>query len=338
MKTTQKTVSSVIMLALLTGSASVLAQDENPNGFPSGAHYNLNIIGKKMGYSCTTPEPYLDETGTLVYGNVIFVPESGRDIQIVMKSGSARKGGKASSSYPVFRVTDACAPPFDNDAAEVELPPNANGYRVYARALAKPVADWTISYSGSLFSAQDEYGNDLIDLGLVTSGSVVGPDGVTLVRSKTKSTAVNITKLFEWSGTVCTIVFPDSTDTANAYKRLCRIDADFDSVFSSGDIFSPVDPLVVQPGQTCSTTLCWIDNNKDTFVNKGDTLSRPNEDNSCNNEGVPIAVTGVVEDVPVFCKTYTEPEWIFNIAELVESDWMIDNNGTKLVQIRFYPQ
>jgi hypothetical protein len=31
------------------------------------------------------------------------------------------------------------------------------------------------------------------------------------------------------------------------------------------------------------------------------------------------------------------PTWVFNIAELVEQDQMIDNDGAKLVQIRFYP-
>ena len=160
-----------IALALVTSSNAALAQAVNPNGFPSGAHFNLNIHGKKADYNCT-PVVY-DTNGIPVYGNGIFVPETGQDIQIVLKSG--RKGGKASDLYQEFQVTDACAPAFDGSPAVVELPPNANGYRVYARALAKPGGSATLTYGGSLFSAVDEYGNDLVDLGLVTSGGVASP-------------------------------------------------------------------------------------------------------------------------------------------------------------------
>ena len=34
---------------------------------------------------------------------------------------------------------------------------------------------------------------------------------------------------------------------------------------------------------------------------------------------------------------HSTPTWVFNLAELVEQDQMIDNDGAKLVQIRFYP-
>lgn len=36
------------------------------------------------------------------------------------------------------------------------------------------------------------------------------------------------------------------------------------------------------------------------------------------------------------CTEYTD-EWIFNIADLVVYGWDYDNNGAKLVQVRFYP-
>lgn len=285
MRTMSKFVRGSILLALLTGSAGAQAQAVNPNGFPSGPHYNLNIIGKKADYSCTPVQ--VDEFGNLVYGNVIFVPEIGQGIQIVMKSG--KKGGKASVLYPELRVTDACAG-FDGDPAVLELPPSEKGYRVYARALAKPVEHsyWSISYSGSLFSAQDEYGNELVDLGLVTSGGVASP-GETVNRTKGQSVAVPITDLFLWSGEICNI---DFTLTSPVTKPLCWTDANLDGVISVGDTFTkPVDGI-------CSS--------------------------------------GVLTPVPVICTTYVD-EWIFNIAELVASDWLVDNGGTKLVQIRFYP-
>ena len=34
----------------------------------------------------------------------------------------------------------------------------------------------------------------------------------------------------------------------------------------------------------------------------------------------------------------TEPIWIFDIADLVVYGWDYQNNGSKLVQIRFYPE
>ena len=84
MKNLCNSVRGAVVLALLTGSSCVLAQNVNPNGFPSGDHYNLNIIGKKADYNCT-PVVY-DAYGNPVYGNVVFVPETGQDIQIVIKS------------------------------------------------------------------------------------------------------------------------------------------------------------------------------------------------------------------------------------------------------------
>ena len=35
--------------------------------------------------------------------------------------------------------------------------------------------------------------------------------------------------------------------------------------------------------------------------------------------------------------TYYENEWIFNIADLVVTQQDITNDGTKLLQVRFYP-
>ena len=44
------------------------------NGFPSGEHYNLNIIAKKDTFNC--PEAKFDpcDPNQQIYGNVIFIP------------------------------------------------------------------------------------------------------------------------------------------------------------------------------------------------------------------------------------------------------------------------
>ena len=137
----KKTIIMCVMMyaTMLVLSGATLAtkpgEAVNPNGFPSGEHYNLNIIGKKDSFNC--PEPELDENGDIVYGNVVFVPQNGTDIQIVMQSG---KGKKAAAVYDL-QVTDPCTAVFDGDAAVLQLPKNDKGYRVYARALATPTND-----------------------------------------------------------------------------------------------------------------------------------------------------------------------------------------------------
>ena len=80
----------VAVLAAFPAFAVQPGQTVNPNGFPSGDHYNLNIIGKKSGFTC--PEQQYDLSGNLLYGNVIYVPETGTDIKIMMQSGTGTKG------------------------------------------------------------------------------------------------------------------------------------------------------------------------------------------------------------------------------------------------------
>ncbi len=305
MKSTSLFVRGATGMALLIGS-TLLAQTVKPNGFPSGAHYNLNIIGKKLDYQCApaTPDPL-----TGLYGNVVFVPENGEGIQILIKSGRM-KGGKTVVPYTELQVIDCCAAAFDGTPAVVELPPSENGYRVYARALAKPVGtDWKITYGGSLFSAKDEAGNDLIDLGLIT-GNAVGSTGETLVRTKGKSMAVDITPLFSWVGTVCDVNYEGTP-----LPYVIGVDQD---------------PSVYK-------LLCWSDLLGDGLT-PDDLFAKPVTDPI---SGLPSCATGtgVLSWVPVICTSYTaeDPEWIFNLADLVESDWLVKNDGTKLVQIRFYP-
>ena len=75
-----------------------------------------------------------------------------------MTSGNAK--GKWSSTNTIYGVRDACAVPFDNDAAELVLPPNEKGYYVTARVLGKPTNDPQLSIDGDLPWVQDENGND----------------------------------------------------------------------------------------------------------------------------------------------------------------------------------
>ena len=42
------------------------------------------------------------------------------------------------------------------------------------------------------------------------------------------------------------------------------------------------------------------------------------------------------EMVTGYCSDYTN-EWIFNVAEFVDYLWTAENEGLKLLQVRFYP-
>lgn len=308
----------VITVAFLTGQAIATkpGEDANPNGFPSGPHYNLNIIGKKASFTCPEQEYYLrvvecgcgahqvgdlvescneldicEPTTISIYGNVIFVPENGDGIEILMQSGKASGRGKKSEALPdVLQVIDPCTAAFDGDAAILQLPKNEGGYQVYARALAKPTDNPTINISPELIAVEDESGNDLVYLGLITDNGFQTPY-VEFTRKKGKSKAVDITGLLLWTGTVC---YLSELDEYQSTRDLCCIDLDADGIFDEC-IDATLDP----------------------------------------ETGLPVCPEGYTS-VTAYCNGYTD-EWVFNIGDFVTYLWNADNNGVKLLQVRFYP-
>lgn len=271
---------------LLSGTAMATkpGQDVNPNGFPSGTHYNLNIHGKKDGFTC--PDVKLDEFGDPEYGKSIFVPEDGVGIEIMMQSGSGK--GKKTEAITDLKAIDPCSAPIDKDPAVIQIPANPNGYRVYARALAKPTDDPSMTVTPELVAVEDEYGNDLLYLGLVTSDGFT-TSTETFTRTKGKSKAIPITGLFEWTGDVCYFNDEYCLDGECTVTDLCCIDADFNGVYESCE---PNPDLLTCPEGTIDTT--------------------------------------------ALCRSYTD-EWVFNIGDFVTYLWNIQNNGMKLLQVRFYP-
>jgi len=217
-----------------TATATKPGQDVNPNGFPSGEHYNLNIIGKKAGFTC--PEPETDIYDNVIYGNVIFIPEDGNGIKIVMQSGK----GKKAAAITKLQVIDPCTPAIDGDAAVLQLPKNEAGYHVYARTLGKPTESPDISIEPSLQLVEDENGNDLLYLGLVTNNGFQ-TSFFSMQRLKGKSKAVDITGLFLWSGDVCYFDNETVTDTK------CCIDSDSDGIYEGCTDYIIVDGIEVCP-------------------------------------------------------------------------------------------
>jgi len=254
----------------------------NPNGFPSGDHYNLNLIGKKAEFNQDNLGCVVDP---LAYGNVVFVPEYGQG-DIWLKSGKK-------ATAPTLQVTDPCVTAFDGDVAELQLPASTNGYWVYARALGKLQLDnngdptrWMI-IKPKLFTVSSEY-EDLVYLGWGDSSGFVRPDGYTVKRTKGKHPAIKINELFEFSGLVC---------------------------YSDPAAFG-------MTGEYTQRNLCVEDTNGDGIPDK---IVGEQVDGACA-VGYPIQA---------YCASY-DTDWIFNIADFVNYLWGVDNNGAKLVQIRFY--
>jgi hypothetical protein len=309
MKTKFGIFSFLVMFIIFSVPVSVPGAETNPNGFPSGPHFNLNIHGKQAGFSCPQPEYYVrvtvdanndgdlnslvkvcdlgdtcEPTVTQIYGNSIFIPESGKGVQVNVESG--KKGPKSAPSAAELQVTDWCSGFGDDAEVRFRLPANEAGYDVYARILAKPTDNPSMTFSDpGLVYAEDEDGA-LVWVGLLTgSGFQASGTPFTFTRYKGKSPAQDITGLFQWSGDLC----------------------------------------YTQPAEgRTETPFC---------VSGPDSLGQysyypPDDAGLCLASGTPILL---------YCTAYAS-DWVFNIADFVEMFYGIDNNLAKLVQVRFYPR
>ena len=284
---------------------------ENSNGFPSGFHFNLNIHGKKADYQC---DP---ESG----GGSVFILEYGNSTIQYVSNKKASAGN--------LTVLDKCAEAFDGDPAKVQLPYKievdgsvieAEGYWVYARILGKPQHGWSGNESSMIIypnpvlqvcNTTDPLATDCpLPLGLVTSKGIYDYDAGDNVfvrfdeptdgKGKGKSKAKDITSLFEWSGWV-----------GNA----TLLDLNQDGVLDDADV----------PGN--ATDIISIDYGLDP----------------CGYDLDGDCIVDKIEEwldfqVDIGNAWYYEHEWVFNLADLVIQDHDIKNDGTKLLQVRFYPR
>lgn len=322
-------VTTLALVALLVGASTVMAaKPQNSgsgkdvialsNGFPSGQHFNLNIHGKD-------PETFVcDATPG---GKSVFVAEYGAStIQYV--------SNKKASLYDLT-VLDPCAmpEPYGDGVAKVQLPYKilvddtptpAGGYYVFARILGKPNNGGNLEprsniilYPNTVVEACNDPGDpDFGDytacsdsellMGLIVGENLYIPDPENqelyrfedpTARGKGKSKAVDITRLFIYTGWVV-----DAT-----------LDANEDEVIDINDV--PV-------------------------ADYGEAM--PGENRDYNNDGVEdeADVEAWLTDMAALAEPlawYFANEWIFNIADLVITEQGLMNDGTKLVQIRFYP-
>jgi hypothetical protein len=296
-------VRSTVVIILFFGISTAMAgkpQDviERSNGYPSGAHFNLNIHGKDTDtFTC-------DKTPG---GNSVFISEYGTS---TIEYVSNKK-----SSLTELIVLDPCAESFDNDPSKVMLPHEAQGYYVFARLRGKPNnganngdPSSVLLYPNDVVELCNDdptnpdpyfpdYTNCLLPLGLITIRDIYDATPEEFVRfdpietkGKGKGKAIDITRLFTWSGWVCDAILVDTNE---------------DGIISESDV--PID----------------YDVNVNGVIDPDELQSWLNDQTILEN-----------------C-TYYAPEdntWILNIADLVVSQQSVDNDGAKLLKIRFYPK
>jgi len=308
---------------VLSDSIGLAGNNLIGNGFPSGPHFNLNIIGKNNDFVCPSASDYLASTPGQ---NVIYVRRVDSDIEILMESGA--KGPKSDPSLTTLKVTDWCSNSIDGTAAALQLPKDADGYAVYARITGKPGSEDglpTFAFSGREFVlVEDELGNDLIGLGLITDTGIYDFAGNELYRYDSSKSgkgvrkATNISELFQFSGDVCAI--NDQTTFCGPDLSLCTAGPTVCCVpfvdDGSGNLVeaNSCDPALVQFG---------------ACVNQEAGLCPA----SITYNGV---TTANICPVTTQCKTF-EDQWIFNIADFVNMLFGAENNGSYNVQFRFYP-
>jgi hypothetical protein len=200
---------------------------------------------------------------------------------------------------------------------------------------------------GDLLTCEDS--EQLVGLGLVSNKGVFDlEDDTTLVRfgdsdnthdkgqgnKKGKSNAINMTGLFQWSGSVCEAAELDG----NSDNKLTF--ADFDLVDQDG--------LLFPDGNITSIDLDYL-NNTLGFVIDSTTITDAEDlihGLGLGNDGIEPDEFDVwieyalasLEDTEgnLLCRYY-ESEWVFNVADIVLFGFDYENKGSSLTQLRFYP-
>lgn len=169
-----------IALSLLVSALGLALTAQAGNGAPSGAHYNLNIIGKT---TCAGDDLTGSNRHTIQV--LLWGGDRAEDIDGTLASQIDKRNKiyLAQSYDGSFAVLDgnAC-----DDGAIFQLPA-PGGYEIYARALGKPggAATMTTCATGA--------GDDGV-LGNADDEIVCSTENVVLARSTGKSSFSNVTR------------------------------------------------------------------------------------------------------------------------------------------------
>jgi hypothetical protein len=292
------------------------------NGFPSGLHFNLNVHGKDDDYNCNQT----------IGGNSVFIPLYGQsEIQYV----SNKK-----SKITQLMVIDSCSndflyPPDDNPIKvflpqkvqpdELQPPIDPEGYHVFARILAKPNngrnqecdgvnCSNIILYPNSVIEACNDSGVDSDTFGEYTDcngdlalGLIVGNNLYIANPSEEQYVRFDPTSDGGKGKSKATDITRFFTYTGWVIDE--TLDITFDGIIDINDV-----PIADYDGDTIFDRDFDMDGDEDA-------------------DDVEAWLTSL-EGVYAW---YYDTEWILNIADLVVTEQGLVNDGTKLLQIRFYP-
>jgi len=288
----------MVIAALVLGvSTAMAAKQQNVIARSNGFPSGEHFNLNIHGKDWTTCQATADNGGS------VFVPEYGEaTIQYVTNK---------KSSVGNLTVLDPCAGfSGDNDVAQVQLPYEALGYHVFGRILAKPnngsgdSESSVILYPNVIRQACNDTGDP--DFGEYTScdlalGLMVGTN---LYYSDPEQYVRFDPAATPGKGnsraTDITRLF---TYTGWAVNPI--LDVNVDGVIDQNDV--PADAIGYVP-----------DLNGDVSIDVEEWLKYN------ANLDIPMA-------------WYFQNEWIFNVADLVVTEQGLYNDGTKLLQIRFYP-
>ena len=287
-------------IATLANAAKPLPVIEMSNGYPSGAHHNLNIHGKKPDFFCDSTEEG---------GSSVFISEYGESTVSYVTNKK--------SSVSELIALDKCGEEFDDSPAKVQLPYEAEGFFVFASIKGTPnngkveEESSVILYPNLVREAcndtdpvNPEFPNytecpddSLLALGLIVGNNVYEATDVGFVRfdsdvtkGQGKSKAKEITDLFRWTGWVFDVSADTNSDGAISIED---VPLEYDLSENGGNENSVIDEAEFDT---------WLED---------------------------LRVASLA--------TWYEDKWIFNIADLVVTDQVISNDGTRLLKVRFYP-
>lgn len=307
-------VSVLAVAALLFGASIAMAAKPQPvieksNGFPSGMHFNLNLHGK---------DPSTFTGDSTPGGHSVFIGLSGN-------STIEYFSNKKNRSHTELTVLDPLAEPFDGDAAQVYLPYNiydesdnttkpAGGYYVFGRILGKPNngssgnASSILLYPNFVVAAANATDNstDEWPFGFDPDADLLGLGLITSQGNLYTSTPQGFERFDPPTD--------DPNESGKGQKRGKSKAVEITELFKWSGYVS------------CNVTLDTEGNNNG-YLDEGD---------------MPAGWIGTFEEwldylVSIGEAVYYEGAWIFDIADMVISGQTVINDGTKLLQIRFYP-
>ena len=275
------------------------------NGYPSGPHFNLNIHGRN-------PDTFYCEN--ILGGNSINICEYGEStIQYV----SNKK-----SSLTELMVLDPCAECLDVDSkpAKVQLPHEAEGYYVFARLRGKTNNGKEEEPSNVIL-----YPNDIVEL---CNDDLEIPDP----EFPNYTDCSLILGMITVQGDLY-----NATPGENGSVKLER----FDTETTRGKGYAKakyITDLFMWSGWSCDATLdTYPMGGPDGVIDENDVpIEYDYIENGGNENGI-IDKEELQAWLNNVCD-YHDNEWILNIADLVVSQQKIDNDGGKLLKIRFYPK